>query len=141
MTPHKIILHHSLTTDSGTVSWNAIRKYHVETLGWKDIGYQFGIELVGNRYEVLVGRMMNEIGAHTVGQNSNSIGICFVGNFDDTEVPVEQWALGVRLVRCLCQVFGIQSNEIHGHKEYAVKSCPGKLFDVWRFRSDVMNPM
>jgi len=138
MTPKRIILHHSLTADSGTVSWGAIRRYHIQTNGWQDIGYHFGIELVGDRYEVLVGRMMNKQGAHTAGQNHDSLGICFVGNFDDEPAPDEQWRVGVKLVRGLCSVFGIPASEIHGHREFAPKTCPGKLFDVARFVREVM---
>lgn len=140
MIPKRIILHHSLTADSQTVSWNAIRRYHTEVLGWNDIGYHFGIELVGDRYEVLVGRMLNEVGAHTKGQNGDSIGICFIGNFDMSEVPPEQWRLGVRLVAGLCETVGnprISADMIFGHCSFSAKSCPGKKFNVAAFAEQV----
>ena len=137
MKPNKIILHHSLTKDSKTVSWDAIRNYHVNTKHWKDIGYHFGIELINNHYEVLTGRMMNEQGAHTRGYNTDSLGICFIGNFDDEDVPVDQWGLGVRLVRSLCFLLNI--GEVKGHRDYAgYKTCPGKRFSMDKFRNDLM---
>lgn len=131
-------MHHSLTEDSGTLSWQAIRRYHMFTNGWRDIGYHFGVELVGGEYEILAGRMVNEPGAHTAGQNHDSIGVCLVGNFDLGPPPPEQWALAVRLCRGLRSVAGIPASQIFGHRDFAAKTCPGKYFDLERFRRDVM---
>ncbi len=138
MKPKRIILHHSLTSDSQTVSWNAIRKYHIETNGWKEIGYHAGLELVGDHYEIFTGRMMNEKGAHCEGQNYDSIGICFVGNFDISEPPPEQWNVGVKLVACLCDILSIPPSMIFGHNDFnPAKSCPGTKFFTYGFIKQV----
>jgi hypothetical protein len=130
MTPNKIIIHHSLTKDSGTVSWGAIRKYHVETNGWADIGYHWGIELINDHYEILMGRPSDHIGAHTIGQNDQAIGICIVGNFDiDPVLPEIKDQLHI-LIEWLIGVYKIPNQKIYGHCEFAQKTCPGKnLFD------------
>ena len=132
MTPKLIILHHSLTEDGKTVSWNAIRQYHLKK-GWNGIGYHFGIELVGNHYEILIGRLPTEIGAHCYGVNKSSLGICFVGNFDLEEPPLEQLNVGRGLIRSLMEVFNISSEWVKGHCEYSQKSCPGKKFPLGEF--------
>lgn len=140
MKPEAIVIHHSLTEDGQTVSWGAIRRYHTQELGWRDIGYHYGIEMVGGSYEVLLGRMMNETGAHCKqeGMNYKSLGICFVGNFDEIEVPGDQWVVGIKLVTSLCEVLGIGVDKIYGHREFAsYKSCPGTNFDIDVFRAGV----
>lgn len=140
MTPKYIILHHSLTKDSRTVSWGAIRDYHTRVLGWRDIGYHAGIELVGTNYEIFLGRMFNDTGAHTHGLNSVALGVCFIGNFDISPVPTEQWKQGVKLVKLLKDIFEIPILHIQGHRDYAsYKSCPGKKFDVSQFRKDLLS--
>jgi N-acetylmuramoyl-L-alanine amidase len=140
MTPENIILHHSLTKDTKTVSWGAIRDYHVNVNEWRDIGYHFGIELARDDYEILTGRMMNENAAHCPQHRMNrlSLGICFVGNYDIIEPPPEMWQLGIRLVKSLMHVFQIGTDHIYGHREFNPhKSCPGRMFDLDQFRSDL----
>jgi hypothetical protein len=139
MKPTRIIIHHSLTEDSKTLSWQAIRRYHKETNGWKDIGYHYGIELVNDEYEILTGRMLNVPGAHTVGQNHDSIGVCVVGNFDNKIPPKDQWNMAVKLCKALCNLLNIPVSQIFAHRDFAKKSCPGKMFDMDKFRHDVFN--
>lgn len=141
MKPKYIVLHHSLTKDSETVSWGAIRNYHVNTLGWRDIGYHYGIENLRGQAEALVGRMWYERGAHCRDNHMNdlSLGICFVGNFDVDPVPDDQWNVGVRLVGSLCLIHGIPVERIYGHSYFTNrKTCPGELFSVTQFREDVL---
>jgi N-acetylmuramoyl-L-alanine amidase len=140
MTPENIIIHHSLTKDSRTVSWGAIKNYHVNELGWRDIGYHFGIEDIDGQVQILTGRMMDETGAHCSqeGMNRKSIGICLVGNYDSDPVPPKIWHQAVRLSATLCRIFGIHADRVYGHRRFAgYKSCPGKNFDMDRFRADV----
>jgi len=140
MKPEYIILHHSLTQDSKTVSWGAIKRHHIEERKWSDIGYHFGTELINEDYQVLLGRMPNKPGAHCkqFSMNYNSIGICFVGNFDLHKPTSLMWEKGLELVRWLKEVYKIPTDHVRGHCEYAAyKSCPGTLFDVNQFRRDL----
>jgi hypothetical protein len=128
---NEIIIHHSATKDSGTVSWGAIRRYHVQEQKWLDIGYHFGIELVsdvvGSQYEILVGRPLAMAGAHTTGHNANTIGICMVGDFDYDPPPKAQLDRLKKLIQDLKTVFpSIQ--KVSFHRDYAFKTCPGKFF-------------
>ena len=82
--PEMVVIHHSLTKDSGSVSWSAIHSYHVNEKGWSDIGYHAGIEEADGRLICLFGRPDWISGAHTRGANGRSLGFCFIGNYDDS---------------------------------------------------------
>lgn len=141
MNPTAIIIHHSLTADGPTVSWQAIRDYHINVNGWKEVGYQYGLELVGFHYEILKGRMDDEEGAHCLGFNNDSIGICVIGNYDRTPPGASQLALLKKLVNSLRNIYGIKLENVLGHWETygrrgkpIEKSCPGIMFSMPKFR-------
>jgi len=116
-----------------------IEKGKKVTKPWSDIGYHYIIEkdltafnkadqfLNVEDYVVKVGRPLNQGGAHTVGHNSKSIGICVVGNFDKNRPNESQLLLLKMLIRYLKDKFG--DLKISYHREYAsYKSCPGLQF-------------
>lgn len=131
MNPTRIIIHHSATKDSGTVSWSAIRRYHIFDRGWVDIGYHAGIEMVNDELECLYGRPATEQGAHTSGYNHDSLGFCFVGNYDiDTPDQRMLYTAARRVILPWCRQFGIAPENIYGHNQFSTKTCPGKLFPL-----------
>lgn len=133
--PTKIIVHHSLTPDGSTLSWTAILDYHVNTLGWKDIGYHGGIEQVRGRLVCLYGRPDWMPGAHTKGQNSSSLGFCFVGNYDNASPSEAKLRMAARNVMVdWCLRYGIAPDKIYGHNIFANKSCPGSMFSVGKLQ-------
>lgn len=126
------MIHHSYTEDSGTVSWGAIRDYHINENGWSDIGYHFGCEMARNDYEVFVGRPLTRQGAHCRhdGMNRKAVGVCLVGNYD--EQPPSDKMLSVvanRVVQPIIQVFEIPLQNVVFHREHnPQKTCPGRSF-------------
>ena len=138
--PEFIVIHHSLTKDQKVVDWQAIRRYHILTLGWRDVGYHYGIELVNDIPEILLGRFERESGAHTrqQGMNSRSIGIMICGNFDKAPPPDLVWVKALRLVRDVQARYQIGSDNVKGHNHFAdYKTCPGKQFDMDKFREEL----
>jgi len=105
-----------------------------------DIIDHYGIELVNDRHEILVGRMPNDSGAHCkqMGMNRLSLGICFVGNFDDGKPLPEMWLMGLKFVRSLMDIYGIPRQNVKGHRELCdYKSCPGFYFNLNKFREQL----
>lgn len=88
--------------------------------------------MVGDGYLCMVGRPLNESGAHCRQERMNhrGIGICLVGNYD--EAPPSYGMLSElvrRLIVPLMETFDIPEEHIIFHRELAAyKSCPGKAF-------------
>lgn len=120
---NKIIIHCSATPEGRPVSVKDIDRWHRER-GFSEIGYHWVVYLDGS---VHPGRSEDVAGAHTVGHNAKSIGICYVGGVDnkfqtkDTRTTAQRIALK-ELVRELQKRY--PGATVHGHNEFAAKACP-----------------
>lgn len=108
------------------------------------IGYHFLIRING---AIETGRHLDEIGAHTAGNNSRTIGICMAGT---DRFTAEQWASLADVVRALQKKY--PGARILGHRDYSpdqngdgviepwefMKTCPG--FDVAAWVDNGMKP-
>lgn len=79
--PSHLIIHHSAGFSSAPDYKQVMAYYwdfHVNTNGWDDIGYNWLIDPNGVIYE---GRGSNTLAAHFSCMNSNTLGICMIGNY------------------------------------------------------------
>jgi hypothetical protein len=61
-------------------------KYHTHSLGWSDIAYNFLVDSFGSIWEGRYGGVDKPVrGAHTLGFNASSTGICVIGNLDTVQ--------------------------------------------------------
>lgn len=113
-----IILHHS----TANISVQSVHSNHINN-GWSGIGYHFYIRKNGVIYK---GRPLNTIGAHAVGYNSVSIGICFEGNFETEKMCDAQLKAGQELVTYLKDIY--PNANVLKHSNVSATACPGKNF-------------
>lgn len=117
-----IVLHHA----AGNISPSSLHAYHA-SLGWAGIGYNYYIRKDGTVYR---GRPENAAGAHTVGYNDKSIGICFEGNFQNEVMPGVQFLAGVKLIK---DILSRHNVPIKKHGDLDNTACPGRNFPFGEF--------
>ena len=120
----EIIIHCSATIEGKDYTVADIDRWH-RARGFCKIGYHYVIYRDGT---IHAGRPICETGAHCIGHNAHSIGICYIGGLakdgrtpKDTRTPEQREAMR-SLVEQLKQKFPEAS--IHGHREFAPKACP-----------------
>jgi N-acetylmuramoyl-L-alanine amidase len=131
-----IVVHHTATT-SATV--DSIHRHHRDTNGWNGFGYHAFVDKKGNVYG---GRPFGTQGAHCLGYNHNSVGICFEGNFEKEQMTREQIEQGIKLLRYLRTMY--PEARITRHKDLNQGNlCPGKNFvdDIIVKAYEVENPV
>ena len=107
----KLIVHHTDTTNADpdpAATIRAIYRYHVQTQGWSDIGYNFLVDESGRAWEGRWSRAYDAgvspsgddargygvTGSHTGGWNSGTVGIALLGSLMDRDAaPAARTAL------------------------------------------------
>ena len=123
-----IIIHCSATPEGRDHSVADVTAWH-RARGFRTIGYHYLVHIDGR---VERGRPESEIGAHCLGHNARSIGVCYVGGLasdcktpKDTRTP-EQRRMLRELVKGLQRKY--RGAKVYGHRDFAAKACP--CFDV-----------
>ncbi|SDM84407.1 N-acetylmuramoyl-L-alanine amidase [Streptomyces sp. cf386] len=125
-----------------------IYRYHVKSMGWRDVGYNFLVDKCGNIYEGRAGGVAKSVlGAHTRGFNSNSMGIAVLGSYGTTKptaaavrgiARLTAWKLGLFGVNPRSKTYlksgggnlytkgkNVSLNTISGHRDGYSTECPG----------------
>jgi len=86
------------------------------------VGYHYVIEKDGTLTQT---RDHDEEGAHVIGMNRSSIGVCFAGNFDVTLPTQAQMQVWYKLYGELLKQY--PNIPTYPHRKYATKTCHGRL--------------
>ncbi len=127
---NKIILHGSYTRQYNQINIADLNQWHVIEKGFADIGYHYFINKYGH---IIVLRPLAYNGAHCLGHNENSIGICVAGgmavnkkDWEDNYTEESRQSLAW-LVDTLAKMFPIQ--RCRGHRTFDTnRLCPGTTF-------------
>ncbi|MFE5143900.1 peptidoglycan recognition protein [Streptomyces fagopyri] len=128
----------------------SIYRYHVVSSGWRDIGYNFLVDKCGTIYEGRAGGVGKPVmGAHTLGFNSDTMGIAVLGSFAATRpaaaalraiARLAAWKLGLYGVNPRGKTYlksgggnlyrkgkNVRLDVISGHRDGFATECPGRL--------------
>lgn len=125
---NEIIVHCSDTPAGEDFTVKDIDNWHKQR-GWSGIGYHYVVYRDGTVHE---GRSIDKAGAHCLGHNANSIGICYIGGrsprgertrYYDTRTDAQKEGL-LGLIKAL-KIKYPSIKSVVGHCDYDKgKSCP-----------------
>ena len=154
-----VVVHHTsesndYTCAQGPAVVRGIYAYHVKTLGWKDMGYNFLVDKCGTIYEGRKGGVDRPVmGAHAYGFNAETTGISILGTYTDTAASTAALTSVARIAAWKLGQYGVDPNgtatltagdagrnyagktwakgaqlsfpAIHGHRDNYNTQCPG----------------
>jgi len=134
-----IVIHHSATPNGSAAVFD--RQHRAK--GWDELGYHVvigngtnsgdGQVEVGSRWPV------QKWGAHAKTAdnryNEQGIGICLVGNFENTRPTARQMQSLAKLVAYLMQTYRIPASRVIGHRDTGKSTdCPGRYLNIAEVR-------
>jgi hypothetical protein len=131
--PKVIITHHTGGTDAQPLAdssnatvkdvdaWHKLRWPGFTSRAGYHVGYHIFISKDGT---VTKTREFDEEGAHCIGMNRSSIGVCFAGNFDLTRPTEAQMLAWYKLYGELLKQY--PNIPTYPHRKYATKTCHGR---------------
>jgi N-acetyl-anhydromuramyl-L-alanine amidase AmpD len=141
-----IVLHHS-ATDYQANAEDTTGKQIARTIcdraqeKWKKefpayiCDYHF---IIGHTGEVFKAQLIEQPSWHCTNYQANlvSVGICFLGNFEHIEMPIEQFNAGVKLIKTLMKEYNVPLANVLRHRDVVSDlthtanstECPGKNF-------------
>ena len=150
-----VFVHHTVTANSYSSSAGpsmvlGICRYHRNTNGWDDIGYNFLVDKYGRLYEGRGGGVDRAIvGAQAQGWNAQSTGVANLGDFTNREQSSAALSAMDRLISWKLAIHGaprggkatlvsagggtnryragtrVEFNRISGHRNGNLTECPG----------------
>ncbi|KAA1425762.1 N-acetylmuramoyl-L-alanine amidase [Nocardioides antri] len=132
----------------------AMYRYHTQSLGWSDIGYNFLVDRFGRLWEGRAGGPRRAVrGAHTLGFNHASVGVAAIGNLQEGRVGKPMIRALVRVASWKLDMYGgrprrtvwirstgsdrfaagqlVELPTIDGHRDTNDTACPGRhLYDA-----------
>lgn len=157
-----VVVHHTAesntyTCANGPAVVRGIYAYHVQQLGWKDLGYNFLVDKCGTIYEGRKGGIDRPVlGAHAYGFNTETTGISVLGTYTDAAPPLAAMTSVARIAAWKLGQYGVDPAGtttltagdsglnyfgktwakgaqlsflvIHGHRDGYNTQCPGNAF-------------
>jgi hypothetical protein len=137
------IVHHTVSSNSYSASSvpamiRGMYSYHVQSLKWSDIGYNFLIDRFGRIWEGRYGGVSRPVvGAQTANFNSVSTGVSAIGQYDIGAVPqvvtnaykrLFAWKFSLAGIPAVGRVVanGKTLNRVSGHRDANQTACPGR---------------
>ncbi|KAH8301887.1 hypothetical protein KR044_000370 [Drosophila immigrans] len=140
-----VIIHHTATEgcereEECVYRMRVIQAFHMKSLGFTDIGYNF---LVGGDGQVYVGRGWQSQGQHVKGYGAVSISIAFIGTFINVTPRKKQLWAARRLMEEGVRLHKLHADyHIYAHRQLSATESPGEklfgLIKLWpRWSEDV----